>query len=103
MTFHCRNDLPQGYDPSKYNFGCNWASAFMTRHHLAIRRKTNKKKTSIFHRLHKIKNYHFYCVFKLADSDISSTETESSSEESESSTEQSDSDDEVTTDESESS
>jgi hypothetical protein len=44
MTFHCRNDLPQGYDPSKYNFGCNWASAFMTRHHLAIRRKTNKIK-----------------------------------------------------------
>ena len=56
-----------------------------------------------YNRLHKIKNYHFYCVYKLADSDISSTETESSTEESESSTEQSDSDDEVTTDESESS
>jgi len=70
---------------------------------LPLEEKQTKKKTSIFHRLHKIKNYHFYCVFKLADSDISSTETESSTEESESSTEQSDSDDEVTTDESESS
>ena len=66
----------------------------MTRHHLAIRRKTNKKKTSVFHRLHKIQNYHFYCVFKLADSDISDTETESSTEETESSTEESSSDEE---------
>ena len=81
----------------------------MTRHHLAIRRKTNKKKNSIFHRLHLIRNYHFYCVFKLADSDITDTEpessteeTESSTEQSESSTEQSSSDDEVTADESES-
>ena len=48
MTFHCRGDLPEGYDPSKYNFGCNWVSAFMTRHHLAIRRKTNKKKLLFF-------------------------------------------------------
>ena len=76
----------------------------MARHHLAIRRKTNKKKTSIFHRLHKIRNYHFYCVYKLADSDILSTETESSTEESESSSDESSSDDDdVTTDGSESS
>ena len=55
-------------------FICKYVSTFTTRHHLAIRRKTNKKKTSVFHRLHKIQNYHFYCVFKLADSDISDTE-----------------------------
>ena len=48
MAFHCRGDLPEGYDPLKYNFGCKWVTSFMTRHHLAIRRKTNKQKNLYF-------------------------------------------------------
>ena len=46
MNLHCRNDLSQGYNPLKYNFGVKWVSNFMTlaRHHLSIRRKTNIKK-----------------------------------------------------------
>ena len=40
------------------------------------------KKTSIFEKLHKIKNFHHYTVFDLADEDISSEES-SSKEESE--------------------
>ena len=42
---------------------------------------------SIFEKLHKIKNYHHYCIYELADDEISSEEEESSSESSESSQE----------------
>ena len=44
--------------------------------------KNEQKKTSIFEKLHKIKNFHHYTVFDLADEDISSEES-SSKEESE--------------------
>ena len=76
----------------------------MARHHLSIRKRTNKKKQSIFEKLHKIKNYHHYCIYELADDEISSEEEESSSdsEEEESSSESSESSSEVVTSEDES-
>ena len=85
MTYHCQRDKPSGYDPTKHKFLDNWCRKFLDRHDLSIRRKTNKKKTSIFEKIHKIKNYHHYCVYDLADDDISSEESwdepDSSSEE----------------------
>jgi len=106
MTHHCKIDNPATYDPLKNKFGCHWVNLYMFRHHLSIRRKTNKKKTSVFQRLHKIKNYHYFCVYMLADCSISDTESESSeteeSEEETSSDSSSKDEGEVTTDDSDS-
>ena len=48
MNFDCRSDLPQDYDPLKYDFASKWVSSHMTRRHLAFGRKTNKKQLSFF-------------------------------------------------------
>ncbi len=54
---------------------------FWERHYLSVRRKTNIRKTSVFNRLHKINNFKYYAIYKLADDPISSESEESSSEE----------------------
>ena len=46
-----------------------------------VRRRTNKKKTSVFERLHKIHGFHAYCQYDTAFDEISSEEEESSSTE----------------------
>ena len=95
MKFICNRDKPAGYDPQKHKFGDCWCNNFLDRKGLSVRRRTNKKKTSVFQRLHKINNYKYYTVFKLADDPISSSESES--EESESESEDSEEEDVVTT------
>ena len=55
-------------------------------------RGTNKKKTSVFERLHMIHGYHAYTQYDMAFVDISSEEEESSSTEDELSSEESSSD-----------
>ena len=80
MKFHCNTDKPSGYNQEKHKFGKHWCYNFLDRKGLSIRRKTNKKKLSIFEKLHKIKNYHHYCVYELVDDDISSEESSSDSE-----------------------
>ena len=52
---------------------------------MSIRLKTNKKKTSVFERMHKIQGYRWYCVYQMAFAPISSEEEESSTSEEESS------------------
>jgi len=101
ISFYFRKDKPGRYDPTKNKFTEHW---ILVRHHLSIRKRTNKKKQSIFEKLHKIKNYHHYCIYELADDEISSEEEESSSdsEEEESSSESSESSSEVVTSEDES-
>ena len=71
MKFHCNTDKPSGYDPEKNKFKKKWCYNFLDRKGLSIRRKTNKKKQSVFEKLHKIKNYLHYIVYELADDDIS--------------------------------
>ena len=86
MKFICEEDKPSGYISGKHKFLHQWFRNFLKRHGLSIRKKTNKKKTSVFQRLHKINNYKFYCIYKLADDPISSeSESESDSESSDSS------------------
>ena len=46
----------------------------MKRKKLSVRRSTNKKTKSIWERLHKIHNFHHYCVYQLADDPISDME-----------------------------
>ena len=49
---------PHGFDPKNLNkFGKNWVNRFMKRQDMSVRRKTNKKKTSVFERMHKIQGY----------------------------------------------
>ena len=86
----CKQDLPPGFDPSNTSqFGSKWCQNYKRRQGLSVRRRTNKKKTSVFERLHKIHGYHGYCQYDMAFAEISSEEEESSSEEAESSSEES--------------
>ena len=70
----CDSDKPNGYNPEKDKFGHTWVTKFMKRKKLSVRRSTNKKTKSIWERLHKIHNFHHYCVYELADDPISDME-----------------------------
>lgn len=72
----CRKDRPDGYDPQKYKFGQHWVTNFMDKNGLSVRRKTNIKGSSIWERLHKVHNYHWYTQYQMATEDISSEEEE---------------------------
>ena len=75
---------PHGFDPINLNqFGKQWVNRFMKRQDMSVRRKTNKKKTSVFERMHKIQGYRWYCVYQMAYAPISSEEEESSTSEEE--------------------
>ena len=86
----CKQDLQPGFDPSNTSqFGSKWCQNYKRRQGLSVRRRTNKKKTSVFERLDKIHGYHAYCQHDMAFAEISSEEEESSAEEAESSSEES--------------
>ena len=70
----CASDKPVGYDPEKDKFKHRWVQKFMKRKKLSVRKATNKKKKSIWERLHKIHNFHHFCVYELADDPISDLE-----------------------------
>ena len=79
FPFFCE-DRPPKFDPdNKSHFSQQWVDKFQSRHGLSIRRRTNKKKTSVFERLHTIHGFHAYCQYDMVFDDISSEE-ESSSE-----------------------
>ena len=86
MFLTCKEDLPPGFDSSNISqFGSQWVKNFQDKHGLSVRRRTNKKKTSVFERLHKMHGFHAYCQYDMAFAEISSEEEESFSEESSSS------------------
>ena len=77
----CKEDLPPGFDSSNTSqFGPQWVQNYKRWQGLSVRRRTNKKKTSVFERLHKIHGFHAYCQFDMVFAEISSEEEESSSE-----------------------
>ena len=78
-----QDQLPK-FDPSKKSrFSSQWVNNYQDKHYLSVRRRTNKKKTSVFERLHKIHGFHAYCQYDMAFDEISSEEEESSSSEEE--------------------
>ena len=88
MFLTCVQDRPPKFDPSKKSqFGPQWVSNYQDSHDLSVRRRTNKKKTSVFERLHKIHGFHACCQYDMLFDEISSEEEESSSSEESSSTE----------------
>ena len=73
MFLTCEEDRPPNFDASeKAQFGSQWASNYQNRHELSVRRRTNKKKSSVFERLHKIHGFHAYCQYDMAFDEISS-------------------------------
>ena len=90
MFIVCKEDRPEGFDASKTSqFGPQWVTNYQDRLDLSVRRRTNKKKTSVFERLHTIHGFHAYTQYDMAFADISSEESESSSEGSESTSDES--------------
>ena len=76
----CNRVQPEGYDPKKHKFGQHWVANMMKRDGLSVRRPTNRKKASVFTRLHKVHNYHHYSQYELAD-DPPSSESEGEDDE----------------------
>ena len=71
MKKHCKADKPSGYDPKKNKFTQTWVKKFMQREGLSVRRATNRKKTTIWEKIHKVENYHWYVLYKMTDDPIS--------------------------------
>ena len=86
----CVDEMPSGFDPTNKNqFNKRWVSNYMSRKSLSIRQATNKKKQSVFEKLHKIHGFHWYTQYQMAfgplqrimDEDTTSESFESSEEE----------------------
>ena len=62
-------DKPDGYADYRARFGrifsSRWVNTFMKRHGLSIRKPTNRKKTDVFQRMHKIENYTHYTIYEM--------------------------------------
>ena len=81
MTQFCNEDKPDGYADYRARFGrifsSRWVNTFMKRHGLSIRKPTNRKKTDVFERMHKIQNYSHYTIYEMGldpPSDVSDEE-----------------------------
>ena len=62
----CKIDKPDGYDLSQSNqFGDQWKTSFCKRWNISSQKKTNSKSKSVYERIHKVKNYHYYVIYKL--------------------------------------
>ena len=44
-----------------------------------MRKKTNRKKMTIWEKYHKMQNFHSFAIYRMADTPISDTESESES------------------------
>ena len=54
-----------GYDPKRHKFTNHWKDNFCRRFHISVQQKTNNKAKSVYERIHKIKNYHYYVIYLL--------------------------------------
>ncbi len=67
MTILCKKLKPQGYDPAKHKFRQAWVRRFCKRWHISLRRKSNSKCSTVFERLHQIKNYDHWLIYQWQD------------------------------------
>ena len=56
-------------NPNKYTFKKGWVRRFCKRHNLSVQRRKNKKKKSVYERLHIISNYHWWVIYQFQDPD----------------------------------
>ena len=64
MTRICKKDKPEGYDPEEDKFGTSWKTLFCKRWRISVQKKTNNKAKSVYERIHKVSNYHYYAIYK---------------------------------------
>ena len=62
----CEKDKPEGYNPKKAKFTTKWKRGFCKRWKISVQKKTNNKNLSVLERIHKVKNYHYYTIYKAA-------------------------------------
>ena len=65
MQFICKKNRPQGYDPEKNVFSNNWCRKFCIRFKISLQRKTNNKAKTILEKIHIVKNYHYFVLYKF--------------------------------------
>ena len=65
MKLICNKDKPAGYDPKKDKFLQQWKTNFCQRWKISVQRQTNEKSKSVLERIHLVKNYHWYTIYKL--------------------------------------
>ena len=70
MTRICKEDKPEGYDPEKNKFGDCWKTKFCKRWRISVQKKTNDKSKSVYERIHKVSNYHYYAIYKAKDESL---------------------------------
>jgi len=59
-----------GKDPeNKFKASDRWLHNFTRRRGISKQRKTNKKSQSVEERLAKVKNFHWYTIYKMATED----------------------------------
>ena len=66
MRIIYKEDKPAGYDPEKCTFSDNWKVKFCKRWRISVQKKTNNKSKSVYERIHKVSNYHWYAIYKAA-------------------------------------
>jgi len=66
MTRICNDDKPDGYDPNKDKFTDMWKRGFCKRWKISVQKKTNNKAKSVYERIHRVSNYHYYSIYKAA-------------------------------------
>ena len=62
----CEKDKPEGYDPKVDKFTDKWKAQFIKRWKISVQKKTNNKSKSVLERIHQVKNYHYYTIYKAA-------------------------------------
>ena len=60
----CKKDKPEGYDPEEDKFEDSWKTLFCKRWRISVQKKTNNKAKSVYERIHKVSNYHYYAIYK---------------------------------------
>jgi len=67
MKILCEKHKPDNYDPSKDKFKSAWVRRYCKRKNISLRKKGNGKCSSIFERLHQIKNYDKWLLYHWQD------------------------------------
>ena len=62
----CEKDKLEGYDLKVDKFTSRWKGGFCKRWKISVQKKTSNKSRSLLERIHKVKNYHYYTIYKAA-------------------------------------
>ena len=68
MRHICLEHMPDGFDVER-TFGNKWVRGSMKRKNISLQKKTNCKSTSLFRKMHKVVNYHYFIIFMMANPD----------------------------------